>query len=291
MRSMTGFGAARASDGERIYTVEVRSVNHRYCDVHVHAPHELFGVEGRVEAAVRRKIDRGRVDVTVDVAFIGSFTIIPRVDLARARGYRDAYLRVAQELGLEDQVTLALIVAVPGVIKAPGMEDDLTRTAAGLEPVVEGALENLIAMREAEGRALQRELERRLEQVELLLGEVKQLIPRANEERRARLKQRLDELLHDRPIDPGRLAQEAAVLVDRADVTEELARLESHAVQLRGHLGSREAVGRKLDFLLQEMHREVNTLGSKTASAHISQVVVGLKSELERTREQVQNVE
>jgi uncharacterized protein (TIGR00255 family) len=291
MRSMTGFGAARTSDGERMYSVEVRAVNHRYCDVHVHVPHDLFGIEGLLEARIRKQLDRGRIDVSLEVSYASEGVAVPRVDLARARGYRDAYVLLARELGLEDEVTLELIASAPGVIRAPGVPDDVSRIAASIEPALASALKDLVEMRQTEGAALKRELMKRLELAKGTISEIEAALPKANEERRARLEQRIAEALGDRVLDPTRIAQEVALLVDRADVTEELARLSSHVAQFAELLEAKEAVGRKLDFMLQEMHRESNTIGSKTANAQISQLVVVLKSELERTREQVQNVE
>jgi uncharacterized protein (TIGR00255 family) len=291
MRSMTGFGAARSVSGERVFSVEVRAVNHRYCDVHVHVPHDLFGIEPRIEARIRGRVERGRVDVSLDVSYAADAVAVPKVDLARARGYREAYALLASELGLTEQVTLELIAAAPGVIRAPGVTDDVEKLVGELEPAIDSAMTELIGMRDAEGAALKRELAKRIDLAKRIIGEIEQAVPRANEERRARLELRIAELMGERTIDPARIAQEVALLVDRADITEEIARLASHTAQFEELLAAKEPVGRKLDFMLQEMHREANTIGSKTANAQISHLVVGLKSELERTREQVQNVE
>jgi uncharacterized protein (TIGR00255 family) len=291
MRSMTGFGTAHGSDGQRVYSIEVRSVNHRYCDVHVHLPHELTGIESALEAEVRKRIERGRVDVSLDVSYAPGAAAQPRVDLARARGYRDALLGLARDLDLAPELPLELIANAPGVIRSTALAEDATQVLAIIDPALGEALSDVIRMRETEGGALRVELGKRLSLVTQSIAEIVRTIPRANLERRERLEQRIAEILGERSLDPTRLAQEVALLVDRADVTEEIARLESHVVQFRELLDSAEAVGRKLDFMLQEMHREVNTIGSKTGSAQISHLVVALKSELERTREQVQNVE
>jgi uncharacterized protein (TIGR00255 family) len=291
MRSMTGFGSARAEDRERVFTVEIRSVNHRFCEVRSHLPHDLAGLEAALEARVRKQIDRGRIDVSIDVAHGPGAVVLPRVDFARARGYRDALAALANDLGIEGTVPLELIASAPGIVRFTAAAEDAEALLASVEPAMEAAMRDLLRMREKEGAALRAELGRRLAQVVQTIDEIQSLVPKANEEKKERLGLRLAELIGDRNIDGARLAQEVAVLVDRADVTEELARLRSHAVQFRALLDSGDAVGRKLDFMLQEMHREANTIGSKTASAQISHLVVALKSELERAREQVQNVE
>lgn len=291
MRSMTGFGAARASIGTRMLAIEIRSVNHRYCDVHLHLPHELAGIESRLEARVRKQIDRGRIDVAVELSDAEGAQAAPIVDLMRARAYRDAYALLAQELGLDPAIPLELIAGAPGVIRMAGGGDRAGELLPEIETTLDSALRDLRAMRADEGRMIAEELRRRLQAIERIEHDLAGRVPLANSDRKLRLEHRLVELLGDRAIEPARVAQEVALMIDRADVTEELARLSSHSVQFKRLLDLGEPVGRKLDFLLQEMHREANTIGSKTASADISHLVVELKSELEKTREQVQNVE
>lgn len=291
VRSMTGFGSAQARIGDRVFVIELRSVNHRYCDVRVHLPPELTGLEGRIEALVRRRVERGRVEVGVEVSFAPGAIAEPRIDLARARGYRAALDRLAADLGIPAAVSLELIASAPGVVRPPDLTVDLDELSTALEPAFEAALRDLLAMRDREGEALAAELQRRLVRAQGLVGAVRSHLPGSAKERRARLEARMNELLGDRALDPGRLAMELAVLADRADVSEELARLDSHFAQLELLRSALEPVGRKLDFLLQELNREANTIGSKTASAAIAHVIVELKAELERMREQVQNVE
>lgn len=290
MRSMTGFGAGRASDGERVFSVEARSVNHRYCDVRVHLPHDLAGLESRLEAIARKRVERGRVDISIEASYVAA-AAPPELDVARARGYRDALYVLAEELNLEAKVSLEMIAGLPGVIRTPESNTDLEKIGEALDAALETAVGELVKMREREGRALGEELRARLSSVNGLIDAIRTDVPRSNAERKQRLEQRLAELLTNRPLDAARVEQEVAVLVDRADVTEELTRLSSHVSQLELLLSAKEAVGRKLDFMLQEMHREANTIGSKTMNARISHLVVDLKAELERMREQIQNVE
>jgi uncharacterized protein (TIGR00255 family) len=288
---MTGFGTGRASNDERTFVLEARSVNHRYCDVRLHLPRDLVGLESRLEGRVRKRVDRGRIDVSLEVSLSEGVAARVDVDLIRARAYRDALSRLAEELSLAPEVPLALVASAPGVIREPGTIRDLDALAPAIEAALDAALTDLNEMREREGRALAEEIQGRLASARALLEQVRTHVPRSNAERRARLEQRLAELLGDRSLDAARVAQEVAILADRADVSEELARLTSHLDQLDRLTRATEPVGRKLDFLLQETHREVNTIGSKTTSAEISHLVVELKAELERTREQVQNVE
>jgi uncharacterized protein (TIGR00255 family) len=288
---MTGFGVGRASDGERVFAIEARSVNHRYCDVRVHLPHDLAGLESRLEGRVRKRVERGRVDVSLEVSYASDAIALPEVDVARARGYRDALLVIARELELPAAITLEMIASAPGVIRTPESNADLEKIGATLDEAIDVAIAELVRMREREGRALEEELRARLASVNALIESIRVQVPKANAERKSRLEQRLQELITDRPFDSGRIEQEVAMLVDRADVTEELTRLGSHTAQLAHLFEAKEPVGRKLDFMLQEMHREANTIGSKTMSSQVSHMVVDLKAELERMREQIQNVE
>lgn len=292
MRSMTGFGVGRASESGFLVAVELRSVNHRYCDIRLRMPSELSGLDSRVEALIRRKVERGRIDGSVTVSAGADAATIPDVDWARARGYRDRILALAETLGLEPNLSLETLVGLPGVLRGGGESRiDPTGVQQGLEAAAVQALDALMAMREDEGRRLELDLVQRLATVESLAKQIEILIPTAIEERRSRLEGRLQELLGAASMDPMRLAQEVAILVDRSDVSEELTRLSSHVEQLRATFGAAEGVGRRVDFLLQELNREANTLGSKTSHAAISHLVVELKVEIERMREQAQNLE
>jgi uncharacterized protein (TIGR00255 family) len=290
IRSMTGFGSGRgASNGEEII-VEVRSVNHKYCEVKVRLPRELSALEADLGRAVKERLARGGVEVAVRRAGPGG-SMMPRVDAALAEAYARAYAEVAARLGLRGQPSLSDIVGAEGVIRLDDREADLDDARLASGRALTQALEALVAMRAREGEALRRDLEARLEVVEGLVARVEVLAPQAVEHHRARLAERVLELTRGVPLDPSRLAQEIALLAERTDVAEEVTRLRSHAAQARQLLGSGEPAGRKLDFLVQEMHREANTIGSKSQHAEISGVVVGLKAEIERMREQVQNVE
>lgn len=285
---MTGFGLARLSDGELTASVELRSVNHRHLDVKLHLPPGLERLLETLEAATRARIARGRIEATVDLT-VGGARSVPRIDAKLAAAYRQALVDLALELGVEPEVTLDRILSMPGVIEDPeGAWPEGAR--ALVSDVYNRALEDLAASREREGRRLFQELEVRISEVEELVGALSREVPLSIESRRARIEARLEELGGELRLDPARLAQEVAIQADRMDVTEELARLGAHVSHFR-EVASQPASGKKLDFLIQELAREANTLGQKSQSSAITHRVVELKSAIERAREQVQNVE
>jgi uncharacterized protein (TIGR00255 family) len=290
IRSMTGFGAGRGSAAGEELDVEVRSVNHKFCEVKVRLPRELAALEVDAAKAVRERLARGGVDVTVRRAG-GGGAIAPRVDVALAEAYARAFADVQARLGLPGAVTLADVVGAEGVIRLDERALDLEAAREGLRAALAAALDALVAMRAREGEALARDVAGRLDAVEALVARGAELVPQTVEHHRARLAERIEELTRGIALDPARLAQEVALFADRTDVTEEVTRLRSHLAQARALLSGAEPAGRKLDFLVQEMHREVNTIGSKSQSAEIAAIVVAAKAEIERMREQVQNVE
>jgi uncharacterized protein (TIGR00255 family) len=290
IRSMTGFGAGRGSvNGEEV-DVEIRSVNHKYCEVKVRLPRELSALEHEVVRSVKERLARGGVDVAVRRTPSGSL-VAPRVDVGLAESYARAFAEVQARLGLPGSVTLADVIAAEGVVRLDERPIDVEIVGEALRRALAAALTQLAAMRGREGEALARDLVARLDELERLIGRVAELAPQSVEQYRARLSERVAELSRGLPVDPGRLAQEVAVFADRTDVAEEITRLRSHLAQVRALVAMSEPAGRKLDFLVQEMHREANTIGSKSQNADIAGVVVALKAEIERMREQVQNVE
>jgi uncharacterized protein (TIGR00255 family) len=291
VRSMTGFGAGRAADAVRTIVVELRSVNSKSCDVRVRLPRELAALEPRAMAALRTRVSRGRVDLVADLSHSAETGLEPKVNVPLARGYLRAIERLRDELGLTTPIELPMILAGPGVIEGPDSEHDLEEHAKLFDRALDEALAELDRMRAREGDALAVEIARLQREIIEQLTAIKEEVPKSLGQRKARLQARITELLENQELEPLRIAQEIAVMVDRADVTEEIARLESHVAQFSSMLASGETIGRKLDFLLQEMHREANTIGAKSSSARISHLAVDLKSALERLREQIQNVE
>lgn len=290
IRSMSGFGGGRGGVAGEEIDAEIRSVNHKFCEVKVRLPRELSALEAEVIRQVKERLARGGVEVTLRRGE-GRAAIVPKVDLELASAYARAFEEVRQRLGLASEVSLDAVLAAEGVVRSEERAVNLEATRPAIREALARALDALVVMRDREGKALERDLERRLGIVELLLRRVEALSPQSLEYYRERLAERVRELSRGLAPDPVRLATELALFADRVDVSEELTRLQSHLAQMRGLLEGAEPAGRKMDFLVQEMHREVNTVGSKSQSAEIAAAVVELKAEIERMREQVQNVE
>ena len=288
---MTGFGAGRAQAGDESIAVEIKSLNHKFCEVKARLPRELGALETSVVKLAKERIARGAVEMTVRRQPASGVSSTPVVDLALAKEYARAYRELADGLGLSDRPTLQQLATQPGVIRVEERVAALDQAEEALRRAMELALGALLKMREVEGKALADDLNLRLGNVEALCAAVAAEAPRSLVDYRARLARRVAELNEGTDVEPQRLAQEVAVFAERTDVAEEAARLQSHLAQFRALMQSSEPAGRKMDFLVQEMHREVNTTGSKSQSREISAKVVDLKAELERLREQVQNVE
>jgi uncharacterized protein (TIGR00255 family) len=288
---MTGFGVGRGRVGGEEFTAEVKAVNHKYIEVKVRLPRELQSLEPELQRQVKAVCTRGAVELSLRRTTVTGSGSVPTVDAAMARAWRQALGEVSRLTGLPDTTSAAEVATQAGVVRMEEPTVDVPSATRAAEGAVAEALLGLVAMREREGASLDADLRSRIERVAVLVGELQDLAPRAVEEYRDRLAVRLAELTAGAGVEPQRLAQELALFAERTDIVEELTRLASHLGQFRSLLASDEPSGRKLDFLLQEMNREVNTAGSKIQSAEASTRVVELKAELERIREQVQNVE
>lgn len=291
LRSMTGFGSGRAREGDEEISVELRAVNHKFCEVKTRLPRELLALESTITKQIKQRIARGAVDVAVKRTVGPAGEQLPRINTELARAYKEALENAAQQLGIAEPVRLRDVLDRPGVIELAERGVDLENASKAASQALEQALDSLIAMREVEGRALLQDLSGRIDGVEALSKEIAALSPKAVEEYRVRLQTRIAELTQAGAVDPQRIAQEVALYAERTDVAEESTRLASHLEQFRSLLAAPEPSGRRMDFLVQEMHREVNTTGSKSQHPEISSRIVSLKAELERIREQVQNVE
>jgi uncharacterized protein (TIGR00255 family) len=289
MRSMTGFGLAEHPLGAGKLCAEVRSLNHRFLELRVRLPVEIADHSFFVEQLCRERLGRGRYDVSVRLE--GSVLPAAELDLDRIRGAFRALQRVRDELAPGSELPLGLLAGMPGLLatSSAGAPEPLR---AALRSIITAALQSLDEMRAAEGVHLRNELRERARLARSLLGDLTRQGPALLEAQQRRLEQRLARWVNGiEALDSQRLAMEVAVLVDRCDTTEELVRLESHFEQFEAQLQSPGPSGRKLDFLLQEMGRETNTIGAKCQDANLSHLVVALKTEVERLREQVQNVE
>jgi uncharacterized protein (TIGR00255 family) len=288
---MTGFGAGRAREGGEEVSVEVRSVNYKFCEVKARLPRELGGLEAEIVRTVKARLRRGSIEVAVQRTATTAPPLAPRVDEQLAREYAAALRRARDAAGLQGDVTLQDLAAAEGVLVLEERRPDLEVVGRAVASALEAGLAELEAMRAREGAALAADLAGNAALIDKRLADAEALAPGVVEAHRARLTQRIAELAGGVPADPQRVAQEVAIFAERSDVAEEVSRLKIHLARFGEQLREDGAQGRQLDFLVQEMNREVNTLGSKSQSAEIAQRVVEMKALLERIREQVQNVE
>ena len=289
--SMTGYGSAKGSvEGQEI-TVELKSVNNRYLDCSVRLPRNFLFAEDTVKQAVSAGVSRGKVDVFVSAQASQDSGTVVSVNEELARGYRDAVARIAETLGLESGLNAFSLARFPDVLTVERRELDKDKAAAALSEITAKAVEEFNAMREREGERLRRDMIGKLETIEGLVSVVEKRSPQTVKEYRERLEARLRDILADRSLDEQRVITEAAIFADRTAVDEETVRLRSHIAQFRTMLEEGSPIGRKMDFLVQEFNRESNTIGSKCSDASLAKVVVDLKSEIEKIREQLQNVE
>lgn len=292
VKSMTGFGRGEAADERYKITVELKSVNNRYLEVAVRSPRLLMPLEHTIKSRVSQVAQRGKVDVFIQVETVGECRPTVNVDLALSAAYMQAAEDVAAAVERPNNLTVSQLLGLPGVLSTEKAEDDLDEAAAVLDVALAEALDGFAAMRQLEGERLGADLLARKETVAGLVARIDGLSVNVAQDYQTRLTARINELLAGTaPVDEMRLANEVAYFADHACINEELIRLESHLQQLADLLKGSEACGRKLDFLLQEINREVNTIGSKANYLEISQLVIEAKSELEKIREQVQNLE
>ena len=291
IKSMTGYGSAKGTVEGLQITVELKSVNNRYLDASVRLPRSFLFAEDTVKSAVQRHITRGKVDVFVSVDSTEAGDMTVKVNEALLRGYLEAFRHISEEYGLENDATALSVSRFPDVLMVEKKDLDADAIAAGIETIAEKALEDFDAMRIREGAKLREDVLSRLEAIEALVTAVERESPRTVAEYRARLEAKMAEVLGTAGIDENRILAEAAIFADHIAVDEETVRLRSHMSQLKTMIDGNSPTGRKIDFLIQEFNREANTIGSKCQNSDIAHVVVDLKSEIEKIREQIQNIE
>lgn len=291
IRSMTGYGRGEAQTVGCACVVEIRSLNHRYCEVAVKTPRGFAVIENKIREVVRSRFSRGRFDVYVGIDFTNGSTRRLIVDRPLARQLYLALADLRRELGLSGQIDLATLLGLREIVRVEENERNDEDVWPTIQQALESGLTNLQRMRITEGEALERDILQRIQLIEQGLGQINNRIPAILSAYKQKLAERIRQLLGDLELDPGRLAQEVVLYTERSDVTEEITRLNTHLTAFKKLLQANEPVGRKLDFFLQEMHREINTTGSKTADAGIAALVVDIKSEIEKIREQGQNIE
>lgn len=291
LRSMTGYGRSQKIINGRDISVEIRSVNHRYYEYSSRIPRTYSYIDEKLKALLKSSVSRGKVEVSVTINNIEGKDSQIAVNKGIAEGYVTALRSISDELGLVDDLTLSKLIRIPDIFNIQKTPDDEEQIWADVSEVTAEALERFIAMRETEGERLKNDILEKADFIIERVGMVEEQSPLTVEAYRNKLYKKLSEILADKNIDEQRIITEAAIFSEKIAVDEETVRLRSHIAQLRDILESDESVGRKLDFIVQEINREANTIGSKAQDLNITRIVVDMKSEIEKIREQIQNVE
>ncbi|MDK2896221.1 MAG: hypothetical protein PWP04_341 [Candidatus Atribacteria bacterium] len=291
MLSMTGFGYAEGEGNLAFYRVSVRSLNHRFFSLNLHLPKELYLWEEQILSLFRERLSRGKVDLRVDFEPKGSiFTVEPDPDLARS--YLDALRRICSELGLPFVPRIEILLQTgEGIIRVKEESQKWVEEWYNFQPILENCLTKLVEFREREGAKLQQDLDNYLKNLKKILGEIKNEEGAVSQYYRDKLNRKLQEVAPQSPVNEALLAQELIFYLDRSDINEEVIRLKTHLERIGQLLNKKGAIGREMEFILQEINREINTVGSKSGSAKISSLVVDMKTIVEKMREQIQNIE
>ncbi|NVM25128.1 MAG: YicC family protein [Desulfobacterales bacterium] len=291
LKSMTGYGRAESSKETLEFSVEVRSGNNRYRDIILRLPQGLQPSEDRIRSIVSSRIKRGRIEVSIQMKDNENKGLKLELNRPLVKAYTSIFNELNEELGCKQPIDLSFFSQLKDAIIVKQESVDLERIWPDLKDVIEEALLSLETMRVDEGKALERDFSLRLNRIKGRIEEIRNRAKITVEEYRDKLRQRIKKLIEAADIVEDRLMQEVAFIADRSDITEELIRVESHLDQFRGYMNQDDVIGRRLDFLVQEINREVNTMAAKAADSFVSQLVVEIKAELERLREQIQNVE
>jgi uncharacterized protein (TIGR00255 family) len=290
IKSMTGYGRAEAVQQGRSIVVEAKSVNHRFLEISLRMPSALFPLELEFKKKISEKIKRGRVEVFIRLEAEES-TGVANLNLEIARNYFAALQQLKDEFGLKEEIGLRTLAGFRDIFSPPAEAEISADLSGRIASVLEEAMAMLMKMRQGEGVALYQDMEQRLDSIRHILKTIDVRAPQVLIEYQKRLTERVKELASGFALDDNRLAQEVALLAEKSDITEEVVRMQSHIVQFEELLRSDEVEGKKIDFLLQEMNREINTIGSKSNDAEIARQVIEAKSELSKLREQAQNIE
>ena len=291
IRSMTGFGRGKSQADGMEFLVEIKTVNHRYSDVYIKLPRQISFLEDKVREVVSKSVSRGKADVFISLEDFSEDSRSILIDEGLAKTYISTIRLLKDKYDLLDDISVSLIAKFPDVLKVEKVEQDEEKTWKLLNEALNGAIESLINMREIEGEGLKVSIFEKADFIENIVKEIGIRAPEVVKEYKCKLENRIKELMDQQIIDENRMATEVAIFADRCSIDEELVRLTSHISQLRETLKIGQSVGRKLDFLIQEMNREINTIGSKANDLNITKFVVDIKSELEKIREQIQNIE
>lgn len=291
IKSMTGYGRAEKLIDGRNILVEIRSVNHRYFEFYSRVPRSYGYLDEKLKSFMQGKISRGKLEVTVTINNVVGKDALIEVNKSIANGYITALREANREFGLSDDITLTSLLRFPDTFNVQKTVDDEEEIWNAVSEVTAEAVEKFVSMREVEGERLKADVLSRSKYILEMVSKVEELSPQTVENYRNRLYQKLKEVLESTEVDEQRIVTEAAIFADKVAVDEETVRLRSHIGQLSDLVESSDAIGRKLDFIVQEMNREVNTIGSKCQDVNVTRLVVDMKSEIEKIREQIQNIE
>lgn len=292
IKSMTGYGKGEYENELYRFIIEIKSVNHRYNDISVKMPRHISYLEDTIKKAIKEKVSRGKVDVYVNFEYVNESAIDVKVDIPLALSYKIALEELTSQLNIEDNIRLNNILSMNEVVKTErkGVDENLVKDS--LLKSLDMAITNIVYMKEKEGEELKKDMLIKLDNINKYVEIIEERSPSVVSEYKIKLRERINELLDNNiVIDEERLSSEVAIFADKSSIDEEIVRLKSHIKQFKGILEEDDAIGRKLDFLIQEFNREINTIGSKANDIEISKHVVELKAELEKIREQVQNIE
>lgn len=290
-RSMTGFGRGEYKSEKQDFLIEIKTVNHRYSDLFLKLPRQLSFLEDKVRETISKSISRGKIDVYVSYDEHGDDSRSVQIDEPLAKAYIKSIETLRDNFNLRDDISVSLVARFPDVLKIEKTEVDEDETWQGFKKALDAALDSLVKMREVEGEGLKKDMVERASYIKSIVKIIEDYSPQVVRDYKQKLENRLKELLDQQVVDESRIAMEVAIFADRCSINEELVRLNSHIKQFKQTLDMDQPVGRKLDFLVQEMNREINTIGSKANDIEIAKHVVEIKSEIEKIREQVQNIE
>ncbi len=291
IKSMTGFGRGDCMEDGNNFAVELKTVNNRYCDAYIKIPKQVSFLEDKVRDIVVKSLSRGKIDVFITYENLSEDSKDVIFDESLVKAYMKSLETLRDTHGLKDDISVSLISGFPGILKIQKADQDEDKLWSTLKTALDNAIYSLVGMRENEGKKLKENINEKINTIEKNVHKVKEHAPEVIKDYKQKLTSRIDELMDQRVPDEARLAMEIAIFADKCSIDEELVRLSSHINQMRQTLDLEEPVGRKLDFIVQEMNREVNTIGSKANDLTITKEVVEIKCELEKVREQIQNIE
>lgn len=290
--SMTGFGRGEYKDDNYYFLVECKTINHKYSDINIRLPRKISFLEDKARNLVKDYVKRGRADLYIKFDLLGSEDVSLKFDEGLAIQYVEILNNIKNKFGLIDDISVMNIAKLPEIIKTEEKEEDEDLVWSMLKEALEGALINLKDMRTEEGQKLAEDIKMRCDLLNNYIEEIEKYSYNVVIDYKEKLTNRISEILENPSIiDENRLAQEVAIYADKSSITEEIVRFKSHIIQLKNTVSKQESIGRKIDFLIQEMNRETNTIGSKSSDLNITNLVVEVKSELEKIREQIQNIE